>query len=337
MTFDIPAAWEILQGTLAKRGLSKRTIAIYKDALVSFGRYLEGWGLADLREVDREVVFGYMEHLKQATSRRERKKQRPLSGSTISLKLRCIRLLFGLLVLEGKIFSDPWGESIRQKKVKHLPQDILAEEEIAHLFSLPDPETYTGFRDRTMLELLYATGIRVSELVRMDVPDIDFEERLIQIRQAKGRKDRIVPCTQTAFSYLLEYLRQVRGALIYFNTGEQAVFVSRNGRRMCTNGFRKMLARYTKKSGLRKRITPHTFRHSFATHLLNHGANVRYIQEILGHEQLSTTAIYTRVVVADLLRVVKECHPRERHTAGEIIVPPEREDTKRHFKATKSS
>ena len=184
---------------------------------------------------------------------------------------------------------------------------------------------------------MYGTGIRIGELENLNISDIDFNEKMLFIRQGKGRKDRMVPCTDTAINFLKEYITKVRPALCYFNSNQKVLFLSKSGRRFTAGAFRKMLERYLKKSGIKKKITAHSFRHSFATHLLEHGANIRYVQEILGHESLSTTAIYTRVVVDDLKREIKKYHPceNELYTFEDIKIP-EIEKTKRDFKISKA-
>jgi len=195
--------------------------------------------------------------------------------------------------------------------------------------------TYMGFRDRTMFEVLYGTGIRIGELEKLNISDIDFNEKVIFIRQGKGGKDRIVPCTDTALEFLKEYITKVRPALSYFNSRQKVLFLSRSGKRFTAGAFRKMLAKYLKKSQIKKRISPHSFRHSFATHLLAGGANIRYVQEILGHEELSTTAIYTRVAVVNLKKEIKHFHPRENelYEAAELKIP-EKDIGRRCFKAS---
>ena len=318
---------EVLLRYLAVRQMSSSTVKSYRNALETFDSFLVGQGIRDYREVTEETAGAYVLHIRSATYG---SKNRPYSYTAIRKKIGCIRTLFRLLVKEELIFSDPFGRIEYAKKPQALPRRVLSKEEISRLFSLPNLDTYVGYRDRTVLELLYGTGMRLGELVKLDIEDIDFGERLIFIRQGKGKKDRIVPCTRSALAYVQEYLKAVRPALCFMDTGTRALFLTLRGVRLTATAFRSVFRILIRKAGITGRVSPHCLRHTFATHLLECGASVRYIQEILGHEQLSTTAVYTRVSTAVLQKMLRSFHPLENGLLEEEPEAPTKYTRNRH-------
>jgi integrase/recombinase XerD len=334
ITMDWATAY--LLETLATQGLTETTQRIYEESLTNFGKYLEEQGLGDLREVDGLHLDGYVSFLRES---RYGSKKKPYSAVTIDMRIRHAVKLFAVLSADGYVFSQPVPSGYAWKKEKRLPRNFLTRQEVDRLLSVPDEHTYFGFRDKTMLEILYGTGMRLGELLALDIYDVDFGERLIYIRQGKGRKDRVVPCTRRAFRFLREYLDKVRPVLSGLASRNQSVFVSSSGKRYTREAFARMLEKYVARSGIKKRITPHSFRHTFASHMLAGGANIRYIQQILGHERLATTEIYTRVVVVDLKKMVREFHPLENELANEeeLQVPIKRTFTRRRKWSCKNS
>ncbi len=314
-----------LETRLRAAGYAASTIRGYLYQLNVFERYLIMQGIEDVRQVDEAVIQGYAAYLLDYVPRYGKgKKQKRLDAASRAISLRCVRKLFTLLVREDIVFADPFRsmEPVRQKD--KLPKNVLTAQEIERLFSCPDTGTYLGFRNRTVLEVLYGTGLRISELIGLDISDVDPGERVVYIRCGKGRKDRVVPCTEAALAYLREYVAKVRPVLCYLDYREQALFVTNTGKRLTACAFRKMLAKYVKQSGIKKTVTAHSFRHTFATHLLEAGVNIRYIQEMLGHEKVSTTVIYTRVAVPELKKVMAQYHPRENELfpQGEEVQEP---------------
>ncbi|MCK5139432.1 MAG: tyrosine-type recombinase/integrase [Thermodesulfovibrionia bacterium] len=299
---------ELVFERLKRRNLSENTLGGFAYSLKFFEKFLILNNINDLREVTENDIGKYIDYLNSYISIRLKKK---LSNSSISHHVSCAGILFETLVLEGLIFKDPFRNVKEIKSPYTLPRDMLSEKEIEDFFALADVNTYLGFRDRTVFELLYGTGMRIGEVEKLNIQDIDFNEKVIFIRQGKGKKDRIVPCTDIALGFLKEYISKVRPALCYFNSRQKVLFLSKSGKRYTAAAFRKTLERYLKKSKVKKKITPHSFRHSFATHLLQRGADLRTVQKLLGHSSISTTEIYTNLTKEYLKDAYFKYHPRE--------------------------
>ena len=217
-----------------------------------------------------------------------------------------IKSFYSCLVTLGIMDHNPAKGVVPAKVERKLPQ-ILTGKEVELLLEQPECTDLKGYRDRAMLELLYATGIRVSELISLDLKDLNLSAGFI--RCASRGKERIIPLYHTAVKALQDYVRDIRPQLIA-DGGEQALFVNMNGERMSRQGFWKIIKYYQEKAGIEKDITPHTLRHSFAVHLLENGADLRSIQEMLGHADISSTQIYTHVVKHQLKDVYQKAHPR---------------------------
>jgi site-specific recombinase XerD len=230
-----------------------------------------------------------------------------VSPWTVFGYLTCVRAFFAFLEKKGLVLTNPARE-LRLRKPERLPR-ALNEDEARRLMAAPPYWGAVGPRDRAIVEVLYGTGIRVGECVRLDLQDVALREGRLLVRNGKGKKDRVVPLVGQAFAAVDRYLREVRHALVR-DPREQAVFLSAIGTRLSAVMLQRQVRQYAKTLGLR--VTPHVLRHSCATHLLRHGADVREIQQLLGHRALETTALYTRVDVSDLAAVLGRAHPRER-------------------------
>ena len=282
-----------------ERNVSINTISAYRDDLESFVGFLCGDYLTmardqlDLRRVDHLAVRSYLAHLSR----------RKLSRSSTARHLSTLRSFFKYLMREGAVDANPARTVSTPKREKHLPS-VLQTSEIALLLEQPDASSPLGMRDRAWLELLYASGLRISELIGVDVDDLELRARLVKVR-GKGSKERIVPFGSKAEGALREWLasREARAE-------EHAVFVNYRGDRITTRSVRRLFDRYVRAAALRAGISPHTMRHSFATHLLNAGADLRGIQELLGHASLSTTQKYTHLNDWQLIEVYRKTHPR---------------------------
>ena len=235
---------------------------------------------------------------------------RPLAPATQKARLTCVKNFYRYLLQNGYLLYDPAAALSLPKLPKQLPKGILSKKEMGRLLSQPDLETPLGIRDRTYLELLYATGIRVSELCNLTLNDLDLSRRELRINRGKNAKDRIVPLTEAACDYLELYLTEARPQLAA--AGQQILFVSKNGRKMHYTTVSKLVKNYGQKAGLSKKVSPHSLRHTCATHLLKGRADIRQIQRLLGHESIAATQRYTKVEINDLKRVLKRCHPREK-------------------------
>ncbi|RLD98854.1 MAG: site-specific tyrosine recombinase XerD [Aquificota bacterium] len=278
----------------AERGLSGHTLEGYGRDLWDLKSYLELLGL-DFEKVTSGVLMGYLMNLAG----------RGFSPATIRRRLSAVRGFFAFLVEMGLTEVDPTEGLDNPRTWKRLPQ-VLSLDEVEKLLEAPSPQSPHGLRDRAMLEVLYATGVRVSELVSIRLVDLDLERVVLRV-VGKGRKERLVPLGGEALKWLERYLK-VRGELD--KRGSPYLFLTNRGGPMTRQRFWQLVKGYAKKVGITKEISPHTLRHSFATHILERGADLRSLQELLGHADLSTTQIYTHVARAHLEKVYKKSHPR---------------------------
>jgi len=277
-----------------ERGLSPNTLEGYRRDLEDFLSYLLVVGKEPL-EVDPRIFSGYLMHLAS----------RGLAPSTIRRRFSALRGFYAFMMERGLISRDP-TEDVDTPKTWNILPHVLDLSEVERLLEAPPPQTPLGLRDRTMLELLYATGVRVSELVGLRLMDVDLEESLVRI-QGKGQKERVVPMGQEAIDWLKKYL-QVRREMD--KKRSPYLFLTTRGGPMTRQRFWQLVKGYARAVGITKKISPHTLRHSFATHLLERGADLRAVQELLGHADLSTTQIYTHVARSHLSQVYKKSHPR---------------------------
>jgi len=229
------------------------------------------------------------------------------ASSSISRTCAALRSFYQFLFREHVISEDPTIDLDTPKLEQRLPK-VLNTEEVEKLLSQPDITTPLGLRDKSMLELLYATGMRVSELISLSVEDVNLETGFLRC-MGKGSKERIIPVGSIALEYLKEYLSSVRKQLLNGKESKK-LFFNRQGNPMTRQGFWKIIKKYSKQAGIYKKITPHTLRHSFATHLLENGADLRAVQEMLGHADISTTQRYTHLTQNRIKQVYDKTHPR---------------------------
>jgi site-specific recombinase XerD len=266
--------------------------------------HLRSEGIDDVRAAREADLVSF---LRSTSKRRSSRSGELLTAWTVFAHLTCVRAFFVFLEKKGKILANPARELVLRKP-QRLPRAI-SEEEARRLMAAPPHWGATGRRDRAILELLYGTGIRLGECVRLDLQDVDLGDGRLLVRNGKGRKDRIVPLVGQAAAGVGFYLREARDALVR-DPKQPAVFLSAIGTRLSTVSLQRQVSRYARALGLR--VSPHVLRHSCATHLLRRGADVREIQQLLGHRALETTALYTKVDVTDLREVIARAHPRER-------------------------
>lgn len=282
---------------LAEQGLAARTVEAYKRDLDDFARFLHGRGIARPEAVTRAAVTVYLVALRR----------RGLAPATVKRRAAAVRSFFHYLVREELLEQDPTVDLGAPKLPRRLP-NVLTVDEVDRLLAAPDPKTPGGLRDRAMLELMYASGLRVSEAVGLNLGDVDLAAELVRC-VGKGNKERVVPVGSRAVAALLAYQRGGRSALARRRPG-QALFLSRRGR-LTRQGCWKLLKQYAARAGITRRLTPHVLRHSFATHLLERGADLRAVQEMLGHASIGTTQIYTHVSREHLRAVYARAHPRD--------------------------
>lgn len=280
-----------------ERRSSNHTVKNYIVDLMQLFSFLEGRSkCVKVSEIDHVVVREYLGTLFG--------KKNPTS---IARKLSSIRSFFNFCIRKGEIKANPAKEVPAPKVPKRIPK-FLTVDEVFALLDCPDTNAALGRRDKAILELLYASGLRVSELVGLNNGDLNIEEGMVRVL-GKGRKERIVPVGKKACEALRQYL-DLRPALINKADGNEAIFVNRSGTRLSTRAIERLLIKYLKQSGIQKAATPHVLRHTFATHLLNAGADMRGIQELLGHSSLSTTQKYTHVGIEKMMEVYDKAHPK---------------------------
>lgn len=253
---------------------------------------------APLRAVTTEKVREFLAYLRDKN----------YCKSTSARKLATLRSFYKFLVRRGYVESNPVAPIRTPKQDKRLPK-CLEVEQIDKLLSIPDAKSLLGARDRAMLEMLYSTGMRVSELVAMNIEDADLGQNVVRIR-GKGKKQRMVPLGPGAVKSLLNYLDLRRGDSKNSSFDVDALFINKHGQRLSTRSVRRKLDKYLLEAGIPLSVSPHTLRHSFATHMLRNGADIRVLQELLGHQTLSTTQIYTQLSSAHIKEEYEEAHPR---------------------------
>ncbi|KAF1084548.1 Tyrosine recombinase XerC [Sporotomaculum syntrophicum] len=289
---------------LTEKNASPHTIKGYENDLYNgltfFTRII---GIEDYRlhpaQVTKEIFRSYLGDMHAQQK----------SGATIARRMSSWRSFFKYLCREGVLEDNPLARISIPKRVRKLPS-FLDQTEMGRLLACPERQKLLGARDQAVLETLYSTGIRVSELVRIDIDDIDLSRGSIKII-AKGNRERLVPMGSYAVEVIRNYMQRVRPLLMDGEKGRQsALFLNNQGRRLTDRGVRWLVQRYVQQLNLQTKASPHTFRHSYATHLLDNGADLRSVQELLGHARLSTTQIYTHLSKERIKRIYDQCHPR---------------------------
>lgn len=271
-----------------EKNASPHTVLNYKLDLEELQFFLSG---ADITGIDYLLIRRYLAHLKE----------KKISPRSIARKLSSLRSFFRFLVKDGFVKVDPTAALASPKQEKPLPK-FMTENDVVRLIETPSMETLKGLRDRAIFETLYSTGMRVSELVGLRMRDVDLIGGVVKVF-GKGKKERLLPVGDRA-------LRAIRGYLDKRRLECETIFLNKNKKPLGARGIRKVMDVYIQKMGLKERVSPHTLRHSFATHLLDRGADLRAVQELLGHANLSTTQIYTHLTTEKLKSVYDKAHPR---------------------------
>jgi len=288
---------QYLNYLLVEKGLSAKTLDSYGSDMAMYLSFLENNGVKDISDADTPVILKHLIAMRDAG----------LGARSRARHLVTIRGFYRFMVQEKLLKHDPTRLIDLPKSGLKLP-DVLSVEEVKLLLSIPDTKTSKGSRDAAMLELLYAAGLRVSELINLKLQDVNMEAGFVRVF-GKGSKERVVPIGLFAKKKIDDYLKTAR-PLILKNIASRYLFVARAGKPMTRQGFWKLLKRYALKAGFNKRITPHSLRHSFASHLLEGGADLRAVQLMLGHVDISTTQIYTHVARDHLKKIHEKFHPR---------------------------
>lgn len=300
---DAPAAFThaidaFLASALAEQGLANRSIDAYRQDLSDFTRFVVARGAVSPARVQHAAITVYLISLRRQGR----------AASTVKRRTAAIRSFYKYLQREGVLAHDPTLDLASPRLPRRLPR-ILTVNEVERLLAAPNPGVQEGVRDRALLELMYATGLRVSETVGLDLSDLDLAHEVVRCI-GKGNKERLVPLGSQAVRALREYLGKARPRLARRHS-TQALFVSRLGGRFSRQGCWKLIRRYARRSGLTTPVTPHMLRHSFATHLLERGADLRAVQEMLGHATIAMTQVYTHLTRDRLREVYRQSHPRD--------------------------
>ncbi len=276
---------------------STNTVFSYMRDIRQYSDWLQKYGNLTVLEATQLNISGYLAHLQQEGR----------SAATVSRSLASLKNFYNYVVSTGFLTESPVTSDIRvERGEKKLPQ-ILTGAEVEKLLAQPACVDAKGYRDKAMLEVMYATGIRVSELIELDVDDVNLD--LKTVKCGKNKNSRAVPLYPAALRALAVYLRDIRGSMVT-DPGERALFVNVNGGRMSRQGFWKILKFYQTKAHIEKDITPHTLRHSFAVHLLENGADLSSVKELMGHSDISSTQMYTHMINSKIKSVYEKCHPK---------------------------
>ncbi len=288
---------------LKAAGYADTTVKWYGKWLSQFEQYLRDRGITDLRKVTRQEILAYQEKIMSE----------PIAAESKSLKIRPVRRLFEHLAETQRLLVSP-AEAFAQISVKNRKiGTVLTPGEVTKFLEQPDLSSDTGIRNRAVTELFYSSGIRLNELLSLETHDPDFENMVVRIRIGKGGKQRTVPLGKSASAHLRDYLEKVRPAHAEKNPGERRLFLNSSGGPLSVESIRGFLRNYRLKAGISRPVSPHTFRRTCASHMLHEGADIRHIQELLGHKLLKTTQAYTKVRPKE----VKETHSRT-HPGGKL-------------------
>lgn len=278
-----------------EKGLADNTCKAYKRDLEKFEAYISP---GSLLEATASSILDFL----------QQNLQKGNSPASVARRLSGIKTFYKFLTLTGKLNANP-VKHLETPKIKRILPEILSIDEVDQLMAQPTVTLPLGLRDRAMLELMYACGLRVSELLSLTIEDLDFKERFLRC-MGKGSKERLVPISKLALSWVERFIARSRPLLITRRPYERRLFINAHGKPLSRQGFFKILRNYTYKAQIKKRISPHSLRHSFATHLLENGADLRLVQELLGHADISTTQIYTHISRSHLRDIYNNCHPR---------------------------
>ena len=286
-------------------GYADATLEIYQIGLDKFREYLEAHGIADLRTVTKQIMLDYKALVMAGTQAMETK----------ALRIRPVKRLFEHLTANNLLLINP-AEGIIETCRKHKKiGPTLTQEEMKILLQQPNMSFRGGIRDRAIMEVLYATAIRKNELLSLEVHDVDLRDSVIHVRKGKGKRQRVVPLGKTAAGFLREYLEKIRPLYNRKNPKERRLFLTNEGKPLTGGALNVSLYHYRKQAGINKSASPHVFRRSCATHMLQEGADIRYIQKLLGHASLATTQQYCKVIPVDIKKTHKETHPNGRDNA----------------------
>ena len=308
-TDDYPLLFQFKQH-LKVLNRSPQTINNYCKQIEAFRKSTD----IDIKAVDRNTIENYVSSLYDWRN----DQGEPYKPATISVKIRAIKRFFEFLTCTNEIFIDPTEFIKEPKRVKGLPKAILNLKEAKLILDQPNLGTLRGIRDRTILELFYSTGIRLDELIRLTVYDIDMEGKLLRINKGKGAKDRVVPLGKHAIRFLREYINKVRTKYTKHNRRQRLLLVNYHGNPLSGVVVSIMIRKCVTEANIKKKVSAHTFRHTFATELIKNGADITAVQKMMGHANLRTTQDYIKRAGVDIKKIHHKTHPREQDKATDI-------------------
>lgn len=290
--------------SLRVRSYSPKTLKSYGQSLTLFFRFLSSNGVDDLREVSRETIAAYQAWLSS----------QPYTTWTVHQRLQSVRRFFEHLETIDAVLMNPCDALTLPKLHDRLPRTVLTKAEAKRVLDAPDTGTGRGIRDKAILELFYSTGIRLEEMTRLTIHDVDTKNGFLRVHRGKNAKDRVVPMGGKACDYVREYMSKVRAVWSRANRDERALWLrARKPHGALQDQFIAIMVRdYGKAAGLEARVTPHVWRHTCATHLVSSGANIAYVQRLLGHRSLKTTQTYSRVAAGEVQQTHRKTHPRQK-------------------------
>jgi integrase/recombinase XerD len=299
LKMDVVVMITEFKNQLKARGYAASTVAIYSQYLSYFMNYLLAHRIDDLKKVSHQVIVAY--HAKVMA--------KPVAMETKALLIRPVKRLFEYLIESHRLLIDPTEGIVETNRKNRKMPPVLTVEEMKKLLEQPNLSLRSQIRDRAMMEVLYCTGIRLDESLSLEVYDVDLKDKALYIRKGKGRRQRVVPLGKTAVAYLKEYLTKIRPHWVKRNRKERKLFLTHSGEPLTGGTVRSFIRRYRIEAGIKKTVSPHTFRRSCATHLVQQGADIRYVQKLLFFNDTATTEIYTRVRPVDVKQTHNRTHP----------------------------
>jgi len=301
------------------KNYSPASIQSYSEHLHGFFAYLEEIGVRDVKRVTRDHLQAYRVRIGE----RRNVVGQGYSVSTLCLKVRTVKRLFEYLEATNQILVNP-AETLKEpKKENRLPRAVLTAAEARRILDAPNLSLVIGIRDRTVLEVLYSTGIRLEELTRLTIFDCDLQGGMLRVNKGKGAKDRVIPLGRHAVRFLKEYLTKVRPRYTRKHKAERCLFVNQVGKPLSEQSTEILVRKCARVAGIQKHVTPHVFRHTFATELVRNGADITAVQKMLGHAHLSVTHLYTRVAGVEVKKTHRLSHPREKDQAVKEEATPD--------------
>jgi len=290
------------------RNLSEATIKGDIRYLNKFFEYIDKeHSVTQIDRITRDIIYDYQVYQYEKLN----KKGKPNSVAEQNNAIKPVKHFFKFLKEYDYLVSNPSSSIAYAKEPKRLPRGVLTQSEARKILHAPDTTCAIGYRDRTIMETLYTSGIRRSEVINIKLTDVDYNDGFLMVDQGKGKKDRIVPIGRIACRYIENYIKSVRQEFIR-DPYNNYLFLSQKGNRLSKNMVWEIVKKYSKAGKIKKNVYPHTFRHSCATSMLKNRADIRSIQELLGHASLESTQVYTRITITDLKEIHKRCHPREK-------------------------